>query len=337
MARNDALQGALPILVLKILAPARTAARLCHHHQIETASEVLRVEEGSLYPALHRLEEARLVKAKWVVTDQQPARARLRGHRGGPAPARGRREAVARRDARRRHSCSSRSELGRPARKAHMSWWSRLSTCAGPRGRSRPRRGAALPPRGPRRRPRGGGPAAQEAHRAGGAAVRPPAAAARGEPRRQARCPGSNRSARDVRLGVRLLRKDAVVSSARRAVARPGDWRLHGGLLADRRADAARAAGPRSATASSTRPRADADRRCALLDAASAIRSSTACGRRGAADGRLQHEPAVAAAGRAAGRRRRRREAAHAVRLGQCLRRARRAAALGRLLRPQTT
>jgi transcriptional regulator len=36
---------------------------------IETSSsEVLRVEEGSLYPALHRLEEARLVKAKWMVT-----------------------------------------------------------------------------------------------------------------------------------------------------------------------------------------------------------------------------------------------------------------------------
>ena len=29
---------------------------------------MLRVEEGSLYPALHRLEEARLVKARWVVT-----------------------------------------------------------------------------------------------------------------------------------------------------------------------------------------------------------------------------------------------------------------------------
>jgi len=36
---------------------------------IETfSSEVLRVEEGSLYPALHRLEEARLVRARWVVT-----------------------------------------------------------------------------------------------------------------------------------------------------------------------------------------------------------------------------------------------------------------------------
>jgi transcriptional regulator len=68
MARNDALQGALPILVLKVLArrgPLHGYAITTH---IETASDVLRVEEGSLYPALHRLEESHLVKAHWVVT-----------------------------------------------------------------------------------------------------------------------------------------------------------------------------------------------------------------------------------------------------------------------------
>jgi len=69
MGRSDALQGALPILVLKILArrgPLHGYAITTH---IETvSSDVLRVEEGSLYPALHRLEESRLVKARWVVT-----------------------------------------------------------------------------------------------------------------------------------------------------------------------------------------------------------------------------------------------------------------------------
>jgi transcriptional regulator len=68
MARSDALSGALPILVLKVLArrgPLHGYAITTH---IETASDLLRVEEGSLYPALHRLEEARLVKAKWTVT-----------------------------------------------------------------------------------------------------------------------------------------------------------------------------------------------------------------------------------------------------------------------------
>jgi PadR family transcriptional regulator, regulatory protein PadR len=67
MARSDALQGALPLLVLKILARRGPMHGYAKH--IETSSsEVLRVEEGSLYPALHRLEEARLVKARWVVT-----------------------------------------------------------------------------------------------------------------------------------------------------------------------------------------------------------------------------------------------------------------------------
>ena len=37
---------------------------------IESLSDVLRVEEGSLYPALHRMEEAGWIKARWVVTDR---------------------------------------------------------------------------------------------------------------------------------------------------------------------------------------------------------------------------------------------------------------------------
>lgn len=68
MARSDALQGALPILVLKILHRRGPLHGYAITSQIEAASELLRVEEGSLYPALHRLEEAQLVTAKWVVT-----------------------------------------------------------------------------------------------------------------------------------------------------------------------------------------------------------------------------------------------------------------------------
>jgi PadR family transcriptional regulator PadR len=68
MPRSDALQGALPILVLKILARRGPLHGYAITTQIETASDVLRVEEGSLYPALHRLEESNLVKARWVVT-----------------------------------------------------------------------------------------------------------------------------------------------------------------------------------------------------------------------------------------------------------------------------
>jgi transcriptional regulator len=69
MRRSDALQGALPMLVLKILGRRGPMHGYAITTQIETmSSEVLRVEEGSLYPALHRLEESHLVKARWVVT-----------------------------------------------------------------------------------------------------------------------------------------------------------------------------------------------------------------------------------------------------------------------------
>jgi len=67
MAKTDALQGSLDLLVLKILSRRGPL----HGYAIMTAigqisSDVLRVEEGSLYPALHRMEEAGLVRAKWV-------------------------------------------------------------------------------------------------------------------------------------------------------------------------------------------------------------------------------------------------------------------------------
>ena len=68
MARSDALHGALPILVLKILARRGPVHGYAITACIEERSDLLRVEEGSLYPALHRLEEQRLVKARWTLT-----------------------------------------------------------------------------------------------------------------------------------------------------------------------------------------------------------------------------------------------------------------------------
>jgi len=70
MAKNDTLQGSLDLLVLKILS---RRGRL-HGYAIMTAveeisGEVLRVEEGSLYPALHRMEEAGWVRASWMTKD----------------------------------------------------------------------------------------------------------------------------------------------------------------------------------------------------------------------------------------------------------------------------
>ena len=69
MPRHEAFQGSLPLLVLKILArrgPLHGYGITARIH--EATDEALRVEEGSLYPALHRLEEAGLIKAKWTIT-----------------------------------------------------------------------------------------------------------------------------------------------------------------------------------------------------------------------------------------------------------------------------
>lgn len=67
MAKTDSLQGALDLLVLTILA---RRPRL-HGYAImaaiaEISEDVLRAEEGSLYPALHRMEEAGWIRAEWV-------------------------------------------------------------------------------------------------------------------------------------------------------------------------------------------------------------------------------------------------------------------------------
>ena len=69
MSRQDSLQGSLPLLVLKILARQGALHGYGLTTQIEAMSEdVLRVEEGSLYPALHRMEEAGWIEAKWITT-----------------------------------------------------------------------------------------------------------------------------------------------------------------------------------------------------------------------------------------------------------------------------
>ena len=77
MARLDALQGSLDLLVLKILS---RKPRL-HGYGImsaisERSGEVLRAEEGSLYPALHRMEEAGWIRAEWI-TKESGRRARM--------------------------------------------------------------------------------------------------------------------------------------------------------------------------------------------------------------------------------------------------------------------
>jgi PadR family transcriptional regulator PadR len=70
MPKPDSLQGSLDLLVLKILSRRPNL----HGYAIMTAiqditGEVLRVEEGSLYPALHRMEEGGWIRAEWITKD----------------------------------------------------------------------------------------------------------------------------------------------------------------------------------------------------------------------------------------------------------------------------
>jgi len=74
--KKDALQGTLDLLVLK------TLSRGPHHGygiaaDIQSISDdILRVEEGSLYPALHRMEHLGWISAEWQTTTNN-RRARL--------------------------------------------------------------------------------------------------------------------------------------------------------------------------------------------------------------------------------------------------------------------
>ncbi len=77
MPKTDSLQGSLDLLVLKILS---RRPRL-HGYALMTAikdwsGDVLNAEEGSLYPALHRMEEAGWIRAQWV-TKTTGRRARI--------------------------------------------------------------------------------------------------------------------------------------------------------------------------------------------------------------------------------------------------------------------
>lgn len=69
MARND-FQGSLDLLVLKTLAQrARLHGYGIVLHIQRTSDELLQVEEGSLYPALHRMEQSQWISAEWALTE----------------------------------------------------------------------------------------------------------------------------------------------------------------------------------------------------------------------------------------------------------------------------
>jgi len=66
---KDQLQGTLDLLILKMLARGPLhgygVAQLIH----QVSDDVLHVEEGSLYPALHRMEQLDWICAEWKLTE----------------------------------------------------------------------------------------------------------------------------------------------------------------------------------------------------------------------------------------------------------------------------
>ena len=67
--KNDLLQGTLALLVLKTLARGPLHGYGITLHIQLISKEFLRVEEGSLYPALHRMEQDGWISAEWGTTE----------------------------------------------------------------------------------------------------------------------------------------------------------------------------------------------------------------------------------------------------------------------------
>ncbi|MGH7591228.1 MAG: PadR family transcriptional regulator [Gemmatimonadales bacterium] len=69
--KNDILQGTLVLLVLRTLASRGSmhGYGITAHIQ-QWSAELLRVEEGSLYPALHRMEQEGWLRGKWGTTEK---------------------------------------------------------------------------------------------------------------------------------------------------------------------------------------------------------------------------------------------------------------------------
>lgn len=68
-SRTDVLQGTLTLLVLKTLSRGPAHGYAITQHIQNVSRELLRVEEGSLYPALHRMERTGWIESTWAVSE----------------------------------------------------------------------------------------------------------------------------------------------------------------------------------------------------------------------------------------------------------------------------
>ena len=69
-SKHDLLQGTLDLLILKTLQMGPQHGWAISQRIRQMSADVLQVNQGSLYPALHRLEEQGWVTAEWGVSDQ---------------------------------------------------------------------------------------------------------------------------------------------------------------------------------------------------------------------------------------------------------------------------
>ena len=67
--KSDLLQGTLDVLILKVVALGPIHGYAIAQRLQQMSREVLQVQQGSLYPALHRLEKRRWLRAEWAATD----------------------------------------------------------------------------------------------------------------------------------------------------------------------------------------------------------------------------------------------------------------------------
>src|ERR1700689_44731 len=68
--RVELLQGTLDLLILRTLLAGPTHGHAVAKHIQRTSEELLQVETGSLYPALHRLEAKGWIAASWELSDK---------------------------------------------------------------------------------------------------------------------------------------------------------------------------------------------------------------------------------------------------------------------------
>jgi transcriptional regulator len=69
-SRVDLLQGTLDLLLLRTLSAGPQHGHAIAKHIRQTSEDLLQVETGSLYPALHRLEAKGWISAEWMLSDK---------------------------------------------------------------------------------------------------------------------------------------------------------------------------------------------------------------------------------------------------------------------------